>query len=128
MESPKPGPSGINQISGNDNFHVDSDDSVEIIDIPRKPVPLIVISDSSSDSEIDVIEVNIKPKKSKPKKNEPKTIKERLEEQKDSIFAVKMEAENKEESPPNKYDATCSICLGTYQNRAFLDDCFHILF
>ena len=56
------------------------------------------------------------------------TIKERLEEQKDKIFAVKMEAENGEESPPNKYDATCSICLGTYQNRAFLDDCFHILF
>ena len=123
MESPRPGPSGINQPYENEDIQVDSDDSIEIIEVPKKPVPIIVLSDSNSDSEIDVIEVDVNPKDIR-----VKSIKERLEEQKSKIFAVKVEAENGGESPPNKHDVTCSICLGIYQNRAFLDECFHILF
>ena len=128
MDSPKPGPSGINQESENEDIQIDSDDSVEILEVPKKPIPLIVISDSSSDSEIDVVEVKRKVPNSKPKEKKMKSIPEKLEEQKEKIFAVKVEPESGKESPPNKHDFTCSICLGTYQDRAFLDDCFHILF
>ena len=86
------------------------------------------MSDSSSASEVDIIEIDKKPRKSKVAKTKPKTIKEKLEEQKNKIFVVKAEVKNGEESSPSKHDITCSICLGTYDNRAFLDECFHILF
>jgi len=100
IESPKPGPSGINQESENEDVQIDSDDSVEILEVPKKPIPFIVIPDSSSDSEIDVVEVKRKAPKSKPRQNRVKSIQEKLEEHKGKIFAVKMETENGQESPP----------------------------
>lgn len=126
VESPTPGPSGINQYSsGNEDFQVDSDESIEIIEIPKKSVQVIVLTDSSSESDVDVIEIAAKlPKKAK---KEVKTIKEKLEDCKDKIFRVKSEADCEGKSPPNKHDITCSICLGVYDNRAFLNECFHIL-
>lgn len=129
---PQPGPSGIN----NETNHVvdidsDSDDSVKIIEIPRKPVPVITVLDSSDDEEIDVVQVipkkTLKAKKC-PEINPPKTIKEKLEEQREKLFPVKTEENETGKSPSTKHDSMCSICLGNCENRAFLDQCFHILF
>ena len=125
-QSPQPGPSGIgNKVEGDSDE--DSDDSVKIIEVPKKPIPLILISDSSSGSEIDVI--TTVPKKQQRNKKKPfKSVKEKLEEQKSKLFPMDTKSEKDMDKSPNKHDLTCSICLGTYKDRAFLEKCFRILF
>eukprot|EP00795_Rhopilema_esculentum_P004941 gene4941-21282_t len=124
--SPQPGPSGIRNTVEDDTDE-DSDDSVKIIEVPKKSVPLILISDSSSGSEIDVI-TTVPKKQQRNKKNPFKSIKEKLEEQKSKLFPVDTKSEKDRDKSPNKHDLTCAICLGTYKDRAFLEKCFRILF
>ena len=128
----QPGPSGVN----NENNCIldidsDSDDSIKIIDVPKKLVPVITVLDSSDDEEIDVVQIipkkTLKAKRC-PEISPPKTIKEKLEEQREKLFPVKTEENLAGKSPPTKHDSMCSICLGNCENRAFLDQCFHILF
>ncbi|XP_065070245.1 E3 ubiquitin-protein ligase Topors-like [Rhopilema esculentum] len=121
--SPQPGPSGIRNTVEDDTDE-DSDDSVKIIEVPKKSVPLILISDSSSGSEIDVI-TTVPKKQQRNKKNPFKSIKEKLEEQKSKLFPVDTKSEKDRDKSPNKHDLTCAICLGTYKDRAFLEKCFH---
>ena len=127
----QPGPSGVNNESNCIlDIDSDSDDSIKIIDVPKKPVPVITVLDSSDDEEIDVVQIiprkTLKAKRC-PEINPPKSIKEKLEEQREKLFPVKTEENQSGKSPPTKHDSMCSICLGNCENRAFLDQCFHIL-
>ncbi len=103
----------------------DSDDSVEIIEVPKKPVPLICISDSETDNEDKKKSVKSKSSKREEKKM---TLQEKLEEYKSKLFPIKQEGSEESASSAEKQDLTCSICLGPYDNRALLDVCFRILF
>ena len=76
--------------------------------ISRKSAELLVISDDDDEIEI----VKVKTRRQEPKAADRETNKELSKNQLGS------------ESPR---DQTCSVCLGEFDNKAFLDQCFRIL-
>ncbi len=106
----------------------DSDASIEILEVPKKPVPVIFISDSEEEnSQLSLV----KSLSRNPVDEKAKTtisVIQRLEEHKDQIFPVKIEKSENNHNQSNRHDLTCTICLGNFDDRAFLDSCFRILF
>ena len=131
-----PGPSGIATEMKPDELSSDSDCSVEIIEVPKKPPVIIEILDDSDSDTFDIsnsetiaakLKSTQKTSKTKSKGSIKDHIRKNLEQRKDTIFVTKQEHNDEEETPEEVKDLTCAICLGQFESRAFLDQCFHIL-
>ena len=108
LEANEPGPSGYKKPC---NKSYDSDVEVSIIEItPKKKTPLVIELSSDSDSTVGKTEQ----KKSK-RKSKQQVIQEELSRQ-----------ATKSPGREDMKDSICSICLGPFENRSFLLECFHI--
>jgi len=97
----QPGPSGYKKNEPK-NYNSDSSDSITEISPPKKVEPLLI--ELSSGEEEYYLDVNEKRKRDK-------AIRRSL---------VKQEGER-----DDLKDVTCSVCLGPFVNRSFLNECFH---
>lgn len=112
VDDEKPGPSGY--IKPSDYTENDStDESIVEINPPNEKHPRVLnlISDFDSDSANPVSHSG----KGKQKKKKKRTVKEQLSRQEGVLDGDREDLK----------DLTCSICLGPFENRTFLKECFH---
>lgn len=106
----EPGPSGYVKPHLIIEHSSDSDDSVVILSPPKQPSPIVIeLSDTDHFDE-----------ESKSGKQKRKRC--RVTSVKDALHKKTMPHGTREDLK----DLNCSVCLGPFENRSFLDQCFHI--
>ncbi|XP_057298870.1 E3 ubiquitin-protein ligase Topors-like [Hydractinia symbiolongicarpus] len=105
----EPGPSGYVKPHSIIEHSSDSDDSVVILSPPKQPSPIVIeLSDTDHFDE-----------ESKSGKQKRKRC--RVTSVKDALHKKTMPHGTREDLK----DLNCSVCLGPFENRSFLDQCFH---
>jgi hypothetical protein len=118
VDNQQPGPSGYSQMKIQTDS--DSSSSVVVVDAPEAKGSRILslITDSDSDENAITLSNGKHRAKKTKKKRKLRTVKEKLSKQEGIKDGERQDLQ----------DLNCSVCLGPFENRTFLKECFHILF